>query len=63
MAIPDYGAAPLTKTFILARGISIVSMIAIIGMTADFVAQIVSSDRTVPQEIIGTLIIVSMSGF
>jgi hypothetical protein len=63
MAIPDYGAAPLAKTFILARGISIVSMIAIIGMTADFVAQIVSSDRTVPQEIIGTLIIVSMSGF
>jgi hypothetical protein len=59
MAIPDYGAAPLAKTFVLARALSIVSMIAIIGMSADFVAQIVGSDRTVPQEIIGTLVSVS----
>jgi hypothetical protein len=60
MAFPDYGAAPLVKTFFLARGVAIASMIAIIGMTADFIAQIVSTNRTVPQEIIGTLIMVSV---
>ena len=58
MAIPDYGAAPIAKTFILLRSLSLVAMIAIVGLTANFVAEIVSANITPPDEIVGTLVIV-----
>ncbi|KXT09172.1 hypothetical protein AC579_8399 [Pseudocercospora musae] len=61
MPIPDYGAAPLAKTFVLVRGLSLVSMIAIVGMTANFVAQIVSTRVEPPREIVGTLTITCMA--
>lgn len=61
MPVPDYGAAPLAKTFLLVRGLSLIAMIAIVGMTANFVSQIVSSNIEPPKEIVGTLVIVRTS--
>jgi hypothetical protein len=58
MPVPDYGAAPLAKTFVLVRVLSLISMIAIVGMTSNFVAQIVASHISPPREIVATLSIV-----
>ena len=57
MAGPDYGA--LGATFKIARILQAVSMIAIIGMTANFIAEMVSSNVTPPDVLIGTLSVVS----
>ena len=59
MPIPDYGALPLAKTFLVVRGLSLVAMVSIVGMTANFVSEIVSTNVSPPQEIIGTLSVVS----
>lgn len=59
MPIPDYGALPLAKTFLVVRGLSLIAMVGIVGMTANFVSEIVSTNVSPPQEIIGTLSIVS----
>ncbi|KAK4626730.1 hypothetical protein CLAFUW4_04343 [Fulvia fulva] len=61
MPIPDYGAAPLAKTLILVRGLSLVAMIAILGMTANFVSDIVASNIEPPREVVGTLTITCMA--
>lgn len=42
----------------MVRGLSLVAMIAIVGMTANFVAEIVSTNVDAPREIVGTLSIV-----
>jgi len=55
MPIPTYGAAPLSKTFFLVRVLQVIAMIAIVGMTANFVSLIVSSGITPPKEFVGTL--------
>ncbi|KAF2458417.1 hypothetical protein BDY21DRAFT_363302 [Lineolata rhizophorae] len=55
MPIPSYGAAPLSATFLLVRVMQVVSMIAIVGMTANFVNQIVTSAIEPPKEFVGTL--------
>lgn len=60
MAIPDYGAAPLAKTFVLVRGLSLVAMVSIVGLTANFVAEIVATNVDPPREIVATLTIVRM---
>lgn len=59
MPIPDYGALPLAKTFLMVRALSFVAMIGVVGMTANFVSEIVSTGISPPQEIVGTLSIVS----
>lgn len=59
MPIPDYGALPLAKTFLMVRGLSLVSMVGIVGMTANFVSEIVSTGVSPPREIVGTLSVVS----
>ncbi|KAF2168586.1 hypothetical protein M409DRAFT_65499 [Zasmidium cellare ATCC 36951] len=61
MPLPDYGAAPLAKTFLLVRGLSLIAMIAIVGVTANFVSQIVSSNIEPPKEIVGTLVITCLA--
>ena len=61
MPIPDYGALPLAKTFLAVRGLSLVAMIGIVGMTANFVSEIVAAGISPPKEIVGTLTIVSLS--
>ncbi|KAG8624004.1 hypothetical protein KVT40_008980 [Elsinoe batatas] len=55
MPVPDYGAAPLAKFFLLCRLLSLIAMIAIVGMTANFVATIVSHNFEPPKEVVGAL--------
>ncbi|KAF2186739.1 hypothetical protein K469DRAFT_706732 [Zopfia rhizophila CBS 207.26] len=55
MPVPSYGAMPLSKTFLLVRVLQVISMIIIIGMTANFVSMIVSTGIEPPKEFVGTL--------
>ncbi|KAK4504495.1 hypothetical protein PRZ48_005411 [Zasmidium cellare] len=61
MPVPDYGAAPLAKTFLLLRALSVIAMITIVGITANFVSQIVASNIEPPKEIIGTLVVTCLA--
>ena len=61
MALPDYGAAPLAKTFMLTRGLALFAMVCIVGLTANFVSEIVSTNTDPPREIISTLAIVRIT--
>ncbi|KAK5014825.1 hypothetical protein LTR16_002920 [Cryomyces antarcticus] len=61
MQIPSYGAAPLSATFLIVRILELISMVAIVGMTANFVAEIVSTGTEPPKEIVGTLSITSIA--
>jgi len=58
MPIPSYGALPLSETFLCVRGLSLIAMIGIVGLTANFVAVINGSGIEPPKEIVGTLSIV-----
>lgn len=58
MPIPDYGALPLAKSFLYVRGLSLVAMVGIVGLTANFVSEIVSTSVSPPKEIVATLSIV-----
>ncbi|KAF2859009.1 hypothetical protein K470DRAFT_259289 [Piedraia hortae CBS 480.64] len=62
VAVPAYGAAPLAKTFVVTRGLSLIAIICIVGLTANFVSQIVGSNVDPPHEIVGTLVITCMAG-
>ena len=57
MAGSNHGA--LGATFKITRTLQAVSMIAIIGMTANFIAEMVQSNVTPPNVLIGTLSVVS----
>ena len=59
MAGPDYGA--LGATFKSVRVMQVVSLIGIIGMTANFIAQMVASNDTPPNLLIGTISVVCVS--
>ena len=59
MGGPDFGA--LGATFKICRALQAVSLIAVIGMTANFVAEVVSANKTPPAVLIGTLSVVSIS--
>ena len=59
MAGPNYGA--LGATFKIVRILQAICLIAIIGMTANFVSEIVSSNNTPPNVVIGTLSVVRYS--
>jgi hypothetical protein len=56
MAGPAFGA--LGASFTVARGMQAVCLISIIGMTANFIAELVASDQSPPQVLIGTLSVV-----
>lgn len=58
MAGPDYGV--LGATFKICRVLQAVSLIAAIGMTANFVAEIVSAKTSPPAVLVGTLSVVSL---
>lgn len=61
MAGPDYGA--LGASFKITRALQAVSMIAVIGMTANFIAEIVSANVAPPNVLIGTLsVVIQKSG-
>jgi len=57
MPAPNDGA--LGATFTVMRGMQVVCLIAIIGMTANFVSQIVAVNNTPPSVLVGTLSVVS----
>ncbi|KAK4554172.1 hypothetical protein LTR86_008699 [Recurvomyces mirabilis] len=61
MPIPDYGAAPLAKTFMLTRGLALFAMVCIVGLTANFVSEIVSTNTDPPREVIATLTITCLA--
>ena len=61
MAGPDYGA--LGATLKSVRILQSFSLIAIIGMTANFISMIVSDSQTPPSVLIGTLSVVSVLQF
>ncbi|GAB7329436.1 hypothetical protein MBLNU13_g01222t2 [Cladosporium sp. NU13] len=50
---------PLGRTFLISRGLSVVAMVSIVGITAHFVSQLVSSNIDPPREIVGTLTVVN----
>lgn len=54
---PNFGA--LGATFTVVRGMQTASLIAIIGMTANFIAEMVANNTTPPNVLIGTLTVVS----
>lgn len=58
MPVPSYGALPLSETFLCIRGLSLVAMVGIVGLAANFVAAINSVGIEPPREIVGTLSIV-----
>ncbi|KAI4844721.1 hypothetical protein E4T44_06035 [Aureobasidium sp. EXF-8845] len=55
MPVPSYGALPLSETFLCIRGLSLVAMVGIVGLTANFVAAINGVGIEPPREIVGTL--------
>lgn len=59
MAGPDYGV--LGATFKICRVLQAVSLIAAIGMTANFVAEIVSAKTSPPAVLVGTLSVTCVS--
>ncbi|KAJ9636250.1 hypothetical protein H2201_006228 [Coniosporium apollinis] len=63
MPIPSYGAAPLSKTFVLVRAMQVISMIAIVGMTANFVSEIIQSGVEPPKEIVALYVLISVAFF
>ncbi|KAI9821141.1 MAG: hypothetical protein M1827_003875 [Pycnora praestabilis] len=50
---PNYGA--LGATFTMVRGLQAISLISIIGMTANFISEMVSSSIAPPNVLVGTL--------
>ena len=59
MPMPNHGA--LGATFTVVRGMQAVSLIAIIGMTANFISEMVSANNTPPNVLVGTLSVVSIA--
>jgi len=59
MQIPSYGAAPLSATFLMVRAMQVVAMITVISITANFINSMVSVNLEPPQEIVGTIAVVS----
>lgn len=52
-------AGALASTYKITRALQMASLIAIIGMTANFVSEMVSANTTPPRILISTLSIVS----
>ncbi|KAF2093828.1 hypothetical protein NA57DRAFT_27015, partial [Rhizodiscina lignyota] len=61
MQIPSYGAAPLSATFLMVRVMQVISMIVIIGITGNFINDIVMNMQEPPKEIVGALSVASIA--
>jgi hypothetical protein len=61
MPIPSYGAPPLSTTFLLVRVMQIVSLIVILGLTANFINEMVMAELVPSREIVGTISVVCTS--
>lgn len=53
---PNYGA--IGGTFVSVRALQVISMLTIIGITSNFISEMVNANLTAPQELIGTLSVV-----
>lgn len=51
----NYGFGALGAAFTAVRGMQAISLISIIGMTANFIAEMISADQSAPKVLIGTL--------
>lgn len=58
MPVPSYGAMPLSKTYLLVRIMQVISMVVIIGITSNFIGNIVNLGVEPPKEFVGTISIV-----
>lgn len=58
MQVPDYGAAPISATFLVVRLLQLICMVCLIGMTANFVSEIVTSNVQPAKEMVGALVVV-----
>ena len=56
MAGPDYGA--LGATFKITRALQVISLLACIGMAANFISQMVQNNDEPSKELVGTLSVV-----
>jgi hypothetical protein len=56
-AARDNGA--IGATFVVTRGLQFASLITIIGMITEFITDMVTSDTSPPDVLIGTLVVVS----
>lgn len=56
---PQLGA--LGVTFTIMRACQLASLIAIIGLCANFISEIASAEHNPPSELIGTLTVVSLT--
>jgi len=56
---PNYGV--LGATFKVTRALQVACMVAVIGMTANFISEVVSQNATPPPVLIGTLSVVRVS--
>jgi len=61
MPIPSYGAAPLSATFLMVRVAQLISMIIILGLTGNFVNEMVMAGLQPSKEIVGTLSITAIA--
>ena len=57
----NFGA--LGATFTVVRAMEAISLIAIIGMSANFIAEMVAAKQSPPHVLIGTLTVVSFAEF
>lgn len=58
MAIPTYGAPPLSLTFLAVRLMQVMSLIVILGLTANFINEMVMANLVPSKEIVGTISVV-----
>ncbi|KAL9052286.1 MAG: hypothetical protein Q9162_005488 [Coniocarpon cinnabarinum] len=63
MPLPSYGAPPLAKFFLIVRAFQLLAFIIIVGITANFVSEIVDSGYPVCREIVGTLTVTCLTAF
>jgi hypothetical protein len=59
--MPVQRSGALETTFAVSRGVQIISLIAIIGMSANFIAEMVNTNQSPPHVLIGTLTVVRSS--
>jgi hypothetical protein len=58
MAIPSYGAAPLSATFLGIRVLQAISLVVILGLTSNFINTMVMHNFPPTKEIVATVVIV-----
>jgi len=63
MPIPSYGAPPLSATFLVVRVMQVISLIVILGLTANFINEMVMANLVPDKETVGTISVVCYHHF